>query len=205
MQKYKSVTVRAKRVERPKRVSREVWLDRVADYILHHGVSSFSMRSFAAEYGVSTQALIGHFGTRDALVRKALKHAFQRDLLVLENMLRRMQSVREFFGDLVHELQRSGFLRMNATQIELYATAALEPEEHSDFAQRTTRRVHAIFESQVRREGIAEEDVKRVTGVLVATSRGLVLEALGNQSEGDLKLIADQVVDWYETQLKHRA
>lgn len=193
-----------RRVARPKRVSREIWLDRAADHILSHGVSSFSMRAFAAGHGVSTQALISHFGTRDNMIREALNHTFRRDLLVLENMLRQMQSIRGFLNDLVRELQRPRFLHMNAMQIELFAAAAVKAREHSDFAMRSTKRVHGIFESQIRREGIAEEDVERVSGVLVAASRGLVLEALGGQSKADLELVAGQVCDWYDLQLRRR-
>jgi AcrR family transcriptional regulator len=195
---------RLPRRDAPKRVSRDVWLDRAADHLLNNGVGSFSMRSFATKRGVSTQALIGHFGSRENLIREALKRTFERDQLAAEELVRRMSSVRQLFEELVGELQKPQFFRRNAMQLELFAIAALEPEKHSDFAGRITRRVHGILESQVRREGIAEESVARVTGFLVAASRGLILEALGGQSPQELRMIADQVLAWYEAQLPRR-
>jgi AcrR family transcriptional regulator len=189
---------------RPKRVSRDVWLDRAADHLLNNGVGTFSIRSFAATRGVSTQALIGHFGSRENLIREALKRTFQREQLAAENLIRRMESVSQLFKDLVRELQRSPFFRRNAMQLELFAVAALEPDKHGDFARRITQRVHAIFESQIRREGIAEEDVRRVTMFLVAASRGIILEALGGASQDDLKLIVEQLLEWYAAQLRRR-
>lgn len=191
-----------KKIHQPKRASRDVWLDRAADHLLDDGMASFSMRSFAAKRGVSTQALINHFGTRENLIREALKHTFERGRLAAEELIRDMRSVRQLFEDLVRELQRPKFLRRNAMQLELFVAAALQPKKHSDFAGRITRRVHGIFEAQVRREGLAEDDVQRVAAFLVTASRGIILEALGGQRPDTLRMVTDQLLSWYEAQLE---
>lgn len=193
---------RAETPRRPKRISQDAWIDRAADYLLTNGVATFSVRAFAGEHKVSTQALINHFGSRDALIQKALSRAIQRDLLVLENITRTMTSVKDFFSKIQKELQRRDFRRMFAIQIELYATASLDREGHSGFAEKSTKRVHAIFESQIRREGILEERVSAVSSALVAFGRGMILEALGERTPEQLQELVDVIMTWYDSQLR---
>lgn len=186
---------------RRKRISPDEWIDLVADYILKRGVATFSVHEFAGQHNVTRQALLNRFGSRRALVRKALKRALQRDLLVIETMLLTMTSIKEYFADFQHRLRHRGFRRMFAAQVELFATTSVDPQDHSHFAQQTTKRVHAIFEAQIRREGVPEHRVAAVSSALIAFGRGMVLEALGGRTDEQLQMLVDEAMHWYQRQI----
>lgn len=186
---------------RRKRISPDAWIDLVADYILERGVATFSVHEFAGRHNVTRQALLNRFGSRRALVRKALKRALQRDLLAIETMLLTMTSIKEYFADFQSRLRHRGFRRMFAAQVELFATTSVDPEDHSHFAQQTTKRVHAIFEAQVLREGVPEHRVAAVSSALIAFGRGMVLEALGGRTDEQLQMLVDEAMHWYQRQI----
>jgi AcrR family transcriptional regulator len=185
-----------------RRFSRQVWLERAAEHILSRGLAAFSVRSFAAQYGVSTQALISHFGRRDQLVEEALRETFRGGKLAAEQLVHEMSTIESLFDSLVQSLQNPEFFRRNAIQLELIATAALTPDSHSDFAARITQRVHGIIEAKAREEGVEEADVTRVAAFLVAITRGIIMDALGGRTREQLQMIVEQAMVWYRGQLE---
>lgn len=186
---------------RRKRVTREVWLDRIADHMLTNGASNVSVRELAIRFGVSAQALLNHFHTRENMVQEVLTRTVYRDVLRLEGMTGKMRSMDGLLADLLREFRRASFRRMFAVQVELFATAALQPKQYSNFAVRSTKIVHKQFEKQARRDGVPEDRVQAVSGMVVATLRGLVMEALGGRQIAQLEVVANQLRDWYATQL----
>src|SRR5205823_14809208 len=50
-------------------------LDKVVGYLGRHGVAGVSLRPVARELGVSVNALVHHFGSKDELVVAALRRA----------------------------------------------------------------------------------------------------------------------------------
>lgn len=183
------------------RVSREVWIDRIADHVLTQGVSNLSVRTLAAHFGVTAQALLNHFDSKEILVQEASLRALHRDRLILETMLNNMQSVDQFLDDLLKNLARPSFRRLFAFQVELYATAANDPRQFSFFAERSTKTNHHIFEHQARRDGIPDDQVEAVSGMVMTVARGLIIEAIGGRESGKLRAVADRLLEWYTAQI----
>lgn len=180
-------------------MSREVWTDRIADHVLTEGVSNLSVRTLAAHFGVTAQALLNHFGSKEVMVQEVLLRALHRDRLVLEDMLNNMQSIEQFIQDLLDNLTRQSFKRLFAFQVELYATAANDPKQFSFFAERSTKNAHKIFERQARRDGIPEKKVEVVAGMVLTVARGLVLEAIGGSDAKRLRGTGDLLIEWYRS------
>lgn len=189
---------------RRKRVTRDVWVDRLADHVLTNGVGSLSVRTVAAKFGVTAQALLNHFGSKEELLQAVLYGAVYRDLLVMENMINKMRSVDELIVNLTQGLKRASFRKMFAVQIELFAASALDPDQHSNFAVRTTRIGHKQFEEQARKDGVPEEKIRAVSGMVLATLRGTVIEALGGVQAPQLDEVATQLREWYASQCQPR-
>lgn len=191
-----SITAPARR----KRVTRDVWVDRIADHVLTNGVGTLSVRTVAAKFGVTAQALLNHFGSKEELLQDVLHGAVYRDLMVMQNMINKMISVDQLITDLLRGLRRASFRRMFAVQVELFAVSALDPEQYSNFSVRTTRIGHKQFELQARRDGVPEDQVPAVSGMMLATLRGMVLEALGGVPPARLDEMGNQLRRWYAAQ-----
>lgn len=185
---------------RRKRVTRDVWVGRIADHVLTNGVGSLSVRTVAAKFGVTAQALLNHFGSKEELLQDVLHGAVYRDLLVMQNMINKMTSVDQLITDMLRGLRRASFRRMFAVQVELFAVSALDPEQYSNFSVRTTRIGHKQFELQARRDGVPEDQVQSVSGMMLATLRGMVLEALGGLPPARLDEMGNQLRRWYAAQ-----
>jgi len=190
-----------KRPARPKRVSREIWVERIADHVLTNGVANLSVRTVAAKYGVTAQALLNHFGSKEELLQDVLAGAAYRDLLILEGMIGKMTSLDQLVTDMLRAFRRSSFRRMFAFQVELFATSAIDPEQYSHFAVRSTKKAHKLFEEQARRDGVPEDRVQAVSGMVLTTLRGLVLEALGGRHIEQLEVVGNQLRAWYVAQV----
>jgi AcrR family transcriptional regulator len=64
-------------------------LDAVVHYFAKHGLADASLRPIAAQLGVSVNALVHHFGTKEELVVAALRRAIEMQAEVQERWLKR--------------------------------------------------------------------------------------------------------------------
>jgi AcrR family transcriptional regulator len=64
-------------------------LDAVVHYFAKHGLADASLRPIAAQLGVSVNALVHHFGTKEELVVAALRRAIEMQVEVQDKWLKR--------------------------------------------------------------------------------------------------------------------
>jgi AcrR family transcriptional regulator len=64
-------------------------LDAVVHYFAKHGLADASLRPIAAQLGVSVNALVHHFGTKEELVVAALRRAIEMQVEVQDRWLKR--------------------------------------------------------------------------------------------------------------------
>ena len=68
---------------------RQELLDRIVDYLAEHGLAQATLRPMAASLGVSSNRLVHHFGSKEALLTAALARAIERQIAVQDAWVRR--------------------------------------------------------------------------------------------------------------------
>jgi AcrR family transcriptional regulator len=104
-------------------------LDAVVHYFAKHGLADASLRPIAAEVGVSVNALVHHFGTKEELVVAALRRAIEMQVEVQDRWLKRepyiseAERLRKWWKWLVTSDENLALVRLGIEAAALDATA----------------------------------------------------------------------------------
>jgi AcrR family transcriptional regulator len=104
-------------------------LDAVVGYFAKHGLADASLRPIAAELGVSVNALVHHFGSKDDLVVAALRRAIEMQVAVQDKWLKRephlseAERLRKWWKWLVTSDENLAVVRLGIEAAALDATA----------------------------------------------------------------------------------
>jgi AcrR family transcriptional regulator len=104
-------------------------LDAVVHYFAKHGLADASLRPIAAALGVSVNALVHHFGTKEELVVAALRRAIETQVEVQERWLKRepdlseAERLRKWWKWLVTSDENLALVRLGIEAAALDATA----------------------------------------------------------------------------------
>jgi AcrR family transcriptional regulator len=104
-------------------------LDSVVGYFAKHGLADASLRPIAAELGVSVNALVHHFGSKDELVVAALRRAIDMQVEVQDKWLKRepylseAERLRKWWKWLVASDENLALVRLGIEAAALDATA----------------------------------------------------------------------------------
>lgn len=107
---------------------RQELLDRIVDYLAEHGLAQATLRPMAASLGVSSNRLVHHFGSKEALLTAALARSLERQIAVQDGWVRRHPHLTTC------QIYRKWWKWMNASPANLalvrlnYEAAALNPE-----------------------------------------------------------------------------
>jgi AcrR family transcriptional regulator len=104
-------------------------LDAVVHYFAKHGLADASLRPIAAQLGVSVNALVHHFGTKEELVVAALRRAIEMQVEVQDRWLKRdprlseAERLRKWWKWLVTSDENLALVRLGIEAAALDATA----------------------------------------------------------------------------------
>jgi AcrR family transcriptional regulator len=159
----------------------------VLQYVLEHGIADLSLRPLAEAIGLSTYALVYHFGSKDGVVAAVLGN--------LEEGLRAQLAA--WAGEaavsspaaLLREIWAWATDSESQAPIrlffEVYGLALQQPERFPGLLERAGPGSWVAFLKQVHLEaGGQEDDAEVVATLIVATVMGLQLDLL---TSGDLK------------------
>ena len=156
-------------------------LDEVVGYLSQHGVAGVSLRPIARELGVSVNALVHHFGSKDELVVAALRRAAEIQQGVEERWRRQVSHLstaelqRRWWRLINRSPEHLALVRLGLEAATLDATVSGLPgdvraEQISFWREDIAARLIA--------DGIRPEDAEREASLVKATFTGLVLDLL---------------------------
>jgi len=156
-------------------------LDEVVGYLSQHGVAGVSLRPIARDLGVSVNALVHHFGSKDELVVAALRRAAEIQQGVEERWRRQVPDLstaelqRRWWRLINRSPEHLALVRLGLEAATLDATVSGLPgdvraEQISFWREDIAERLIA--------DGIRPEDAEREASLVKATFTGLVLDLL---------------------------
>jgi len=156
-------------------------LDEVVGYLSQHGVAGVSLRPVARELGVSVNALVHHFGSKDELVVAALRRAAEIQQGVEERWRRQIPHLstaelqRRWWRLINRSPEHLALVRLGLEAATLDATVSGLPgdvraEQISFWREDIAARLIA--------DGIRPGDAEREASLVKATFTGLVLDLL---------------------------
>src|SRR5580693_7507369 len=156
-------------------------LDAVVGYLGQHGVAGVSLRPVARELGVSVNALVHHFGTKDELVVAALRRAAQIQREVEARWRRQVPHLsttelqRRWWRWINRSPEHLALVRLGLEAATLDATASGLP---GDVRAEQISFWREDIAAGLIADGIRPEDAEREASLAKATFTGLVLDLL---------------------------
>lgn len=166
---------------RPDLERRDELLDAVVAYLGEHGLAGVSLRPLAREIGVSVNALVHHFGSKDDLVIVALRRANETQIAILDRWLARDPGLTA--GDLLRRWWRwmnaapsnLALVRLGIEAAALQATASGLP---GDVRSDQIGLWRLDLEQRLAAEGASPSRVQLEGSLLKAMFTGLVVDLL---------------------------
>lgn len=184
---------------------RQELLDRIVDYLAHHGLAHATLRPMAATLDVSINRLVHHFGSKDELITAALARAIEIQLEAQERWLRRTPRPTQV------ELWRRWWKWMNASPRHLalvrlnYEAAALDPSVTGLTGDVRADQIgvwrHDI-EQHLMDEGLAPERAALEASIAKATFGGLIMDLLATGEKRRVTAALDVWLDRLEIEIK---
>ena len=156
-------------------------LDEVVGYLSQHGVAGVSLRPIARELGVSVNALVHHFGSKDQLVVAALRRAAEIQRGVEERWRRQIPHLstaelqRRWWRLINRSPEHLALVRLGLEAATLDATVSGLPGDVR--AEQISFWREGIADGLIA-DGIRPEDAEREASLVKATFTGLVLDLL---------------------------
>lgn len=184
---------------------RQELLDRIVDYLAHHGLAQATLRPMAATLDVSINRLVHHFGSKDELITAALARAIDIQLEAQERWLRRTPRPTQV------ELWRRWWKWMNASPRNLalvrlnYEAAALDPTVTGLTGDVRADQIgvwrHDI-EQHLMDEGLSPQRAALEASIAKATFGGLIMDLLATGEKRRVTAALDVWLDRLEIEIK---
>ena len=168
-------------VRKPTPERRDKLEAKIVDYVLAHGIADLSLRPLAEALGVSTYALIYHFGTKEGVVAAAVAGIEERQRAMIPEV---SQQVGARPADLLRRYWydwclNDTLLPYHRLFYEVYGLALQHPERYPGFLERGAwgpwlATVHALLLGS----GLPEADAETVATLMLATIGGALLGVL---------------------------
>lgn len=161
------------------RERRRILLERAADHLLERGLISVTLRELAEALGVSPRMLVHHFGSREALIARALAEARSRQRAVFEAHLASRPG-RPYADVLVDAWQwfstdeARPYLRLFG---QLHTAAQTPGSPYADFARRSVVDWLPAIEHGFESDGMPRAAARELATLTVALVRGLLQDA----------------------------
>ncbi|MEX0846725.1 MAG: TetR/AcrR family transcriptional regulator [Ilumatobacteraceae bacterium] len=184
---------------------RQELLDRIVDYLAHHGLAQATLRPMAATLDVSINRLVHHFGSKEELITAALAREIEIQIEVQDRWLRRSPRPTQA------ELFRKWWKWINANPRNLalvrlnYEAAALDTTVTGLAGEVRANQIgvwrHAI-EEHLMAEGLGPERAALEASLAKATFGGLVMDLLATGEKRRLTATLDVWLDRLELEIK---
>lgn len=159
-------------------------LDAVVDYLLRNGLSDLTLRPLAEALGTNARMLIYYFGSREELITEALQAARRRQQQMLQEWAAQgtdqpaADRFRRFWGWLSSK-EMEPYVRL-FFDVQIYALRR-QVESHALLTGVVDDWV-TFVQADLERQGVPRERAQATGTLLVAATRGLLLDLL---STGD--------------------
>jgi len=155
-------------------------LDEVVRYLGRHGIAGVSLRPIARDLGVSVNALVHHFGSKDELVVAALRRAaeIQRGVEAPWRQAPHLSTAdlqRRWWGWINRSPEHLALVRLGLEAATLDATVSGLP---GDVRAEQISFWREDIAAGLIADGIKPEDAEREASLVKATFTGLVLDLL---------------------------
>lgn len=155
-------------------------LDAIVDYMFQHGLADLTLRPLAEALGTNARMLIYHFGSREQLITEALRLARQRqrELLELwgeEGTDRSLPDRFRRFWNWLSSPEMEPYVRF-FFDVQVYTLK--RREAFPDFLLGVVEDWVTYIASELEQQGVPRERAETSATLLVATTRGLLLDLL---------------------------
>ena len=165
---------------RPTDLNHRAWLlGQVRECILRRGLADSSLRSIAAEIGVSHRTLLHHFGSKEQMlvdVIAGLRRGSQKSVQARaghENDEALSEGLDHGWHDFA-DLESGRFLLL----FEIWVLALRQPERWPGFLDHVVADWLDLIQARLRQDGVSEELVVPAATLTVAAIRGLALDRM---------------------------
>ena len=154
-------------------------MERAADHLLEQGLITVTLRELAVAVGVSPRMLVHHFGSRDALIARALGEARARQRAAFEDRMAPQPG--RPYPDVLADAWRWFSTDEARPYLRLFGRlhgAAQDPESpYAEFARRSIVDWLPVVEEGFASDGIPRETARELATLTVAVVRGLLQDA----------------------------
>lgn len=158
---------------------------RALEYLLEHGVADTTMRALAEALGVSTYALVYHFGSKEQLLDALLAGVEARVSAMIDHWLGDGSTASG--GDVVRRFwawyaSEPSVRRQTQLRLEIWSLALRHPDRFSGLLRRAdpSGQVGFITET-MERGGLDRAAASRAATLIVAALLGLQVDLLGSR------------------------
>ena len=158
-------------------------LEKVVDYVLRHGLADLSLRPLAAALGTSTRMLLYFFGSKERLLAEALTESGARLRREFARALSTKSSREEQLGLAWEVWSSKESKKFSWLFFEAFTLAMRNRRRFPGFLERLVKDWLPFFEQAVGAAGVEAERVQPVATFILATIRGLQLDALATSEQ----------------------
>ena len=158
-------------------------LEKVVDYALRHGLVDLSLRPLAAALRTSPRMLLYFFGSKEQLLAEALtaiRARLQREFIRALSTKRSRKEQLRLAWEVWSSKESKKFLWIF---FESYALAMRDRKRFPGFLEQMVKDWLGFFEQAVAAAGVEVERVQPVATFILATIRGLQLDALATSEQ----------------------
>ena len=175
-------------------------LDAVVGYLVKNGVAELSLRPLAKAVDSSPRVLLYYFGSKEALVVKALARLRERQRGTFSGL-------REARYDKPSDPCRAIWKQMSAPQseklftffFETYALALRHPRRFSDFLNNAVQDWLEFVAEPLIRKGLTRSEARAFATVVIAGFRGFMLDYCASRDRQRVDLAVDLWLDSLDT------
>jgi AcrR family transcriptional regulator len=161
-------------------------LEGVVQYLTRHGLSELSLRPLAKAVGSSPRVLLYYFGSKEALVARALAAIRQRQRAAYRQL--EEASLGEACGNIWKHMSSPDSEPHFRLFFEVYGLALRRPQLYKDFLHATIEDWLEFTADSLRREGYGRKEARAIATIVVAGLRGFMLDFCASQDRRRLDL-----------------
>jgi AcrR family transcriptional regulator len=170
-------------------------LDEVVDYLVENGLEAISLRPLAAALGTSARMLLYYFDSKEQLIVDALARAREREREMIARSAAAGAAPVDAFLSVWRWMTSGRALPFLKLFFEVYALALQDPKRFEGFAARAVHDWLPFFQDALVSAGLDKEEARRWSTLLIAASRGLLLDLLATRDRKRIASASDLLVD----------
>jgi len=165
------------------------------DYVLAHGLADLSLRPLAAAIRTSPRMLLYHFGSKEGLIAEVLAAARARQRAALaQSAANSRLSPAELLAQFWRQLGSASAEAYVRLFFEVYGLALHQNGSFDGFAGSAVTEWIDFVEQGLARAGVAEDEARVEATLLVAGTRGLLLDLLATRDRARVDAAMERLV-----------